>query len=184
MADFVTEILSLGEKVTEIEQAIAKLIKSVDAGITELAKVITISPDGKVHLKVHPEWKTKVISVPIAIRQLQESVEDVVKDVKDRFNKFKELIDLFKAQVAALESGASGYAGRPIGGLGKAGLDILIASLVVSLVGDLAKTFDQVADFSDLFTKIIHKIDTLEDVFLSQASKRTKSTETYYKRNA
>lgn len=171
MADLVTEILSLPEKITEIELAITHLITSVEKGVADVKG-----------FKFDPQWKTRVIWVPSAIDQTKEFIIEVVDDVKARYQKFKDLTDLFKAQVKALESGASGYAGRPISGLGKAGLDILIASLVISLFGDLARTFERVSDFADLFDKIIAKLERLDPVFMPQSSTREKKTITYFKR--
>lgn len=134
------------------------------------------------HFDFDPQWKTKVISVPravhgaeslwLGIRQdLIGKMQEIVTDAEELINEIKTL----PSQFAAGSEGASGAAVA----IGKAEL---IVNLIHAFNTTLADLITKVFDLGPTITRIKHRIETLDDLFLPQTSEKTPAADHVYRK--
>jgi hypothetical protein len=139
--------------------------------------------------KIDIHWKSRVINVPAAINHFRDLIDELTVGLKAKiFDIGKPFADFVHTQKLLAE----GAGGDVLAGGPGAPSKIVTAfnelqDFVTGLngaIGDFDKALVAASDLTLLFDRVLKDIETLEDVFLSQKSKRTKTTATYFKRSA
>jgi len=170
-ADNLTE-----EKIGDIAKKIGRIASEIDVEVKKIKQ-----------FKIDVHWKSRVINVPKAVEQIKSLITDLTTGLKD---KIKGIEQPFKDFATALHASATEV--DPLGAGGQSPSKLVTAFGKVQefvtnldiLVRDVDRALDDVIQLQSLFERVLKDIQTLDDLFLSQKSKRTKVTETYFKRNA
>ena len=166
------------EKFGEILADFKTLAKNFDTEITRLKD-----------FKVDIHWKSRVILVPKAIDNFRTLIHDLTSGLRDKFIEIARPFNTFThtLHLLSLAAGSDPLAGGP-GGPSKVvtafgELQDFISGLD-SMIGEFGTAIKDASDFVTLFDRVLQDIQHLDDLFLSQKSPRTKTTATYFKRNA
>ena len=163
------------DKLTEIRDNFITLLKNLESEITRVQK-----------FKVNIHWKSRVINVPIAIEKFKELIHDLTSGLRDKLIEIARPFQTFAHDIKLIAETA--IAPDPLGGPSKIAtafseLETFVTQLNI-LVGQISTAVKDAEEFTALFDRVLQDVQHLDDLFLSQKSKRTKTTETYYKRNA
>ena len=157
--------------------------------IAEIAKkVARISTEIKVEIgkvrafKVDIHWKNRVIHVPTAIESIKELLQELTDGVREKIQGIEQPFKDFASAVHASESEFVDPA-LPKITTSISKVQEFVTNLNI-LVGDISTALDEVIQLQSLFERVLKDIETLDDIFLPQKSKRTKTTLTYFKRNS
>jgi hypothetical protein len=110
-----------------------------------------------------PKWKNRVINVPIAVAQLQDFVDLITQDWRERLRILTAPVHEFVLIFHAEEFGE-----RP-SGLVRAAVKV---DEIATLVKQLADATDQVVSFVDVFRQLREQIEGLDGAFLQQGNSR------------
>jgi len=166
------------EKFTEILNDFKAFAKNLDTEITRVRA-----------FKIDIHWKSRVINVPTAIEKFKDLIHDLTTGLRD---KVIEIARPFQTFTHTLHLLSLAVGSDPIGG-GPGGTSKIVTAFgelqeFISGLDRMVLEFDQAikdaSDFVELFDRVLQDIQHLEDLFLSQKSKRTKQTLTYFKRSA
>ena len=155
--------------------AIAKDIKRLGTSLQTEAKRVK-------DFKIDIHWKTRVINVRIAIVNFKDLIEQLTTGLKEKVTTIERPFADF-AEVVKLQSAPPADPGVSRISTSFTELENYIAALN-TLVGEVASALQSSLSLTELFDRIINDIEHLDDLFLSQKSKRTKATVTYFKRSA
>ena len=157
-------------------------ISAIAADIRRLGASIKVETDRVKAFKIDVRWRSRVINVPIAVDNFKQLLSELTTGLREKlqtierpFLDFKETVKLLAAPPS--DPGVSKLASS------FSEVENFIAALNV-LVGDLATAIQDSLSLTALFDRVLQDIQHLDDLFLSQKSTRTKTTATYYKRNA
>jgi hypothetical protein len=127
--------------------------------------------------KFDPKWKSRVINVPIAIKQIQMLVSHVAETFKGKLETLKapihDLALIFKAEAAPASDQEKPSA------IARAGVKV---DEIATMIDQLAKAMDVVADFAHFAEDITKELKTLDHLFLQQKNKQKKVTLTIRQR--
>jgi len=155
--------------------AIAKDIKRLGASLQTEAKRVK-------DFKIDIHWKSRVINVPIAVKNFQDLINDLSVGLKEKVQTIEQPFKDFVHDAKLLaEVPVDPQVSRIATGLSE--VEHFVSSLN-KLVGEVASALQASLSLTSLFDRVIQDIEHLDDLFLSQKSKRTKSTVTYFKRSA
>lgn len=129
------------------------------------------------HFQFDPHWKSRVINVPIAVKQMQDLISMVTDIFKGKLEKvlapIHDLSLVFKTEAAP----------DPLGDKPAA------ISKAAIKVDEIAAMIKQTADAMDVISEVAHDFETitaflqnLDQVFLSQKARQVKRTLTVRKR--
>jgi hypothetical protein len=159
IGNFFTGYASVAQNASQIEDA-----------INELKANLKVQADRLLHFKFEPHWKTRVINVPIAIKQIQDLFHLFTDDFQERFEKIRIPIASFEALIESIKSPAPG------GGPGEAQDGFQKATLIIQgtvlFTQQLADAFNEINEFEDLFRQLIDQIEGLDALFLQQGNAR------------
>jgi hypothetical protein len=160
----------------------AEKISSIAKNLKRLGASLQVEAKRVKDFKIDVHWKSRVINVPKAIDNFKQLLQDLTTGLKDKIQTIEAPfitfahdlkliaetppdpnISKFTASVSELQDFVTQ-------------LNILVGQVDAALVSSLSLTA--------LFDRVIQDIEHLEDLFLPQTSKRTKTAVTYYKRNA
>ena len=166
---------SLFQAELQIQDNLIRVRDNFERGKKEIQEGI----DKIKHFKFEPNWKTRVIWVPDVIDTARMIYEKVFSDFRERLSTIAapihDLALIFRAEASEAGSGQ-----EAVSGLSKTAVKI---DEVATMIKQLADATDEVMVFIDFFDETISDIQNLDKVFLPQNSKRTKTTETYFKRS-
>jgi len=163
------------EKITAIAQHVKTLAKNLDTEITRVRE-----------FKIDIHWKSRVINVPKAILNFKDILHELTTGLRDKVIEIaRPFVDF--GRTIKLES----FTEDPLGGPASVSklatafskVEDFITNLNI-LVGDIDTAIVAASDLTHLFDRVLKDIEHLDDLFLSQDSKRTKQTLTYFKRSA
>jgi hypothetical protein len=162
----------LGQILTGIDKAYLGFSDVVEATITGAANAENQLRDFE-HFDFNPKFKTRVISVPFAIG----GAEDLWDTIKFEFiNKLKEIRDDSETIVKAIQHIPPRSPGEPI--MQRAALMI---EFIHTFNSDLARIIKRITDLTQMIDDIKHRIETLDDIFLSQARNK-KTVDLHYRK--
>ena len=155
--------------------AIAKDVRRLGTELTVEAKRVK-------DFKIDIHWKSRVINVPIAIDNFKDLINDLTDGLKEKVHTIAVPFEDFRT---VLKLGAAPPPDAGVSKLASSFTEVenFVAALN-TLVGEVANALQASLSLTALFDRVIQDIQHLEDLFLSQKSKRTKVTETYFKRSA
>lgn len=156
-------------------QSIAADIRRLGASIQSEAKRVQ-------DFKIDIHWKSRVINVPIAIDHIKDLIHDLSIGLKEKIQTIeKPFIDfVHDTKLISMEEVDPNISKLS---RGFSELETFVSNLN-NLVGNVANALQSALSLTALFDRVINDIEHLEDIFLSQKSKREKVSLTYYKRNA
>lgn len=146
-------------------QGIIDDVKAIKSNVElEISKLKSFQFDAK--------FKTRVITVPVAIDQLRDLTELIVHDTTD---KLSSVVDPLRELVLVWKQ-SSGDVGDPNNpnGLAKAATFLREVETTLKLV---RQALDSVKDVSALFVTITDRIKNFDDLFLQQGNSRMRLTE-------
>lgn len=154
--------------------------------VGRIATEITVEVKKVKAFKIDIHWRTRVINIPIAVQKIKDLIDNLTKGL---IAKLKIIEQPFKDFVSSLHAAKQEV--DPLGGPQSVSkivttfskLQDFITNLDI-LAGSVDSALDEVIQLQQLFEQVLDDIQHLEDVFLSQKSRRTKKTVTYFKRNA
>ena len=116
------------------------------------------------HFDFNPKFATSVISIPKAI----EGVNDLWDTIRNR------LLEKFTTIVAETEGVIQGLRHLPARAPGEPIIQhtALVLSIIHAYNEELAKLITDILDFTQTIDDIKHRIETLDDLFLSQKNPR------------
>ena len=156
-------------------ESIAKDVKRLGASLQTEAKRVQ-------NFKIDVHWKSRVINVPIAVNNFKNLINDLSIGLKNKVQVIEQpFIDFVHDAKLLAETPIDPQVSRIAVGLSE--VEHFVASLN-KLVGEVAAALQSSLSLTALFDRVIQDIQHLDDLFLSQKSKRTKQTLTYYKRSA
>jgi methyl-accepting chemotaxis protein len=163
------------DKITQIRDEFLTLAKNLDKEITRVRD-----------FKIDIHWNSRVINVTRAVQNFKDLIHDLTSGLRDKIIEIARPFQTFAHDIKLI--GETAGAADPLGGPSKIAtafseVETFVTQLNI-LVGEIATAVQAVNDFTELFDRVILDIEHLEDLFLSQKSKRKKVTETYFKRNA
>ena len=126
------------------------------------------------------QLKHRVISFPKAREAALNLYDDIINVFTERLGMLRQELAAFAKQFEAQPTPAVG-AEADAGAVTNVTLKI---NDVLNKLNSIAKLINDILDFTEQLADIKKRIQTLDGIFLPQSSKRTKATETYYKRNA
>jgi hypothetical protein len=160
----------------------AEKVDSIAKNVTRLAASLKVETKRVKNFKIDVHWKSRVINVPIAIAKFQTLVEDLTSGLEQKVKDIgKPFADFAHDAKLLAETPPDPQVSRIATGFNE--LETFIASLN-KLVGDVDSALSSSLSLTSLFDRVLQDLQHLEDLFLSQKSKRTKTTATYFKRNA
>ena len=156
-------------------EAIAKDVKRLGASLQTEAHRVK-------EFKIDVHWKSRVINVPIAVDNFKNLINDLSVGLKDKIKVIEQpFIDFVHDAKLLAETPVDPQVSRIAVGLSE--VEHFVASLN-KLVGEVAAALQSSLSLTSLFDRVIQDIQHLDDLFLPQKSKRTKTTLTYFKRSA
>jgi len=156
-------------------EAIANDVRRLGASLQAEAKRVE-------NFKIDIHWKSRVINVPIAVTNFKNLISDLSVGLKEKVHVIEQpFIDFVHDAKLLSEVPVDPQVSRIAAGLSE--VEHFVSSLN-KLVGEVAAALQASLSLTSLFDRVIQDIQHLEDLFLSQKSKRKKTTATYYKRGA
>jgi hypothetical protein len=159
---FITRFFAVADR---IELRVKRFAENVDALIANIEEEV----DHFRKFKFNPQWKNRVINVPIAIEQIKDFILVVPEEIKD---KGKEINDDLKALFGLFEHGPPGSGGPPdaaVGGLGKC---ISWISLIDQIFTVLEDGVIKMRVVVDDIRQLREQIEGLDAFFLQQGNTR------------
>lgn len=127
--------------------------------------------------KFEPKWKSRVINVPIAIKQIKKLIEKTADEFKNKFEVLKapihELTLIFK-----VEAQPSADADKPAA-LTRAAVKV---DELATMISQLATAMEQIESWAEFFEGLTKDIEELDKLFLPQGKPKKTVTVTYKKR--
>lgn len=148
----------------KVSENIQRIVTKFDESKASIEHEVALIRD----FKFNPSWKTKVINVPAAVKNIQGLIEFVTTDFKDRMNKFREPIHQLSLIFKVEGSGDVGQAGVP-SGLSRAAVKV---DEIATMIAQLADAMDEIADWAAFFESLTERIQGLDDIFLQQNNPR------------
>lgn len=130
--------------------------------------------------RIDPRWKTRVISVPRAVENLQELRGAVLDGLHDKLQVIYAPVHEF-ALIFKTETLEQGDPQQAVSALSKAEVKL---GHVVTLIHQVREALHQIEDFVALFTQLRENVEGLDALFLPQGSSKTVVDIKYRKRNA
>ena len=156
-------------------EAISKDVRRLGASLEAEAQRVK-------NFKIDVHWNSRVVNVPIAVNNFKELIHDLSIGLKEKVQIIEEPFISFVHDAKLIaEVPVDPQVSRIAVGLSE--VEHFVASLN-KLVGGIAAALQASLSLTSLFDRVIQDIQHLEDLFLSQKSKRTKTSLTYYKRSA
>lgn len=157
-------------------------IEAIAKDVRRLGASLKSESDRVKNFKIDIHWKSRVINVPIAIDNFKKLIEDLSVGLKDKIQTIEQpFIDFVHDAKLIAETPPDPQISKIA--IGFSELEHFVSSLN-KLVGEIASALQASLSLTELFDRVINDIQHLDDLFLTQKSKRTKTTETYFKRNA
>lgn len=129
--------------------------RSIEAGIEKLK-----------NFSFDPKWKNRVINVPIAVKQMQQFLDDSFSDFKGRLEKLRDPFHQLKLIFSA-DSAESGDPNQAVSGFTKTAVKV---DEIATLVQQVKTAMDQIKDFADFFDKTVDQLQKLDALFLQQGN--------------
>ena len=160
----------------------ADKISSIAQNIKRLGASLQVEAKRVQNFKVDVHWKSRVINVPEAIDKFKELIKDLTSGLKDKVLTIEKPFLTFAHDLKLIAETP------PDPNISKIASSVSEVQLFVTqlniLVGQIDDALVDALSLTALFDRVLQDIEHLEDLFLSQKSKRTKQTLTYYKRSA
>jgi len=163
----------VGDVIAALDRAFTGFSEVVDA-FTEGAEQAQQQLKDLEKFDFDPKFKIRVISIPRAIEGFQD-LWDTIRD--ELLGKFKSVVDESEQIIETLKNLPARAPGEPI---------LQHASLVLQFIhafnDKLAKLIRDILDFTETIDNIKKRIETLDDLFLPQDSKKIVEEVSYPKR--
>jgi hypothetical protein len=165
----------VGQILASLDSAYTGFGEVVDA-VTEASANARGQLEAFVKIDFNPKFKTRVISIPSAIEGVQELWDEIRSGLLDKFIQLAaEFSDLLKS-IKTIPPRAPG---EPI-----LQRTALILQFIHATNTEIASIVRQLLDLATIINDIKNRIETLDDLFLANNSKRTTVDVAYSKRNA
>lgn len=157
-------------------------LEGIATKLETLGRNLKIQANKLGRFQIDIRWKTRVISVPNAVKNIKDLITQLSTGFKEKVDALRQPFITFKGGLAAFQE-LSKAPDPGLSGFNKAIQEIEnFIQLLNGLVGDVSNAIDAAADLRELFDRILNDIQHLDDVFLPSSSARKKTTQTYYKR--
>lgn len=166
--------------------ALGQIIVALDKAYTGFSELFDAAYDGAERgrqtiqgfttFQFDPKFKTRVISVPRGIDGMKDLWLTIRHDLLDKFSEIKTSVEQTLSAIHNLPPRAPG---EPI-----LQHTALVLSYIHALNSDLARMIRGVMDLLGIVNDIKRRIETLDDLFLTQSSSKTSGDYVYRKRNA
>jgi len=158
----------------------AEKIESIAKDLKRLGASLQVEAKRVKNFKIDVHWKSRVINVPIAIDHIKDLVHDLTTGLKEKVQTIEQPFITFAHDLKLIgEEVPDPNITRFTHAIDQ--VQTFITQLNI-LVGEVADALQSSLSLTSLFDRVIDDIEHLEDIFLSQKSKREKTTLTYYKR--
>ena len=154
---------SLFQAEVNIVENIGHIVDNWEQGKQDITEGIQKVKD----FKFDPKWKTRVINVPAAIKQVRALYDSLFSDFKDRIQKIVEPVHSLKLIFKA-ESYGSGAADAP-SRLVKSAAKL---DEIATMIKEIADASDEALSFVDAFDDAITSLEELDAIFLQQGKSR------------
>src|SRR5258707_94486 len=158
----------------------AEKIASIAKDIKRLGTSLQVEVKRVQSFKIDVHWKSRVINVPIAVAHVKDLIEELTTGLRAKITTIEQPFLSFAHDLKLIaETPPDPNISRIVASVNE--VQVFVTQLNI-LVGQVADALQASLSLTSLFDRVIQDIEHLEDIFLSQKSKRSKVTETYYKR--
>jgi len=160
----------------------AEKISSIAQNVKRLGASLQVEAKRVQNFKIDIHWNSRVINVPKAIDHIKDLIQELSTGLKEKVQTIEAPFITFAHDLKLIaETPPDPNISRIASSVSE--VQLFVTQLNI-LVGQIDNALQDSLSLTALFDRVIQDIQHLEDLFLSQKSKRTKTTETYYKRNA
>jgi hypothetical protein len=160
----------------------ADRVESIAQDLKRLGASLGVEAKRVQNFKIDVHWKSRVINVPKAIENFKQLIHDLTTGLKEKVQTIEQPFITFSHDLKLLAEAPPDLNVSALSrGIGE--VQEFVTQLNI-LVGQVAAAIQSSLSLTELFDRVLQDLQHLEDLFLTQKSKRTTVTETYRKRNA
>lgn len=170
--DAITEFFNaVGRGFASLFQAEVHIVDNLNSIVTdfEIAKAnIEVLVEKIEQFQLLPNWDSRVINVPAALKGLQELQKLVIHGFRDKFKELLQPIHDLKLIFKAEEIEANTPQGQ-VSGVARTAAKV---DEIATMIQQIATAMHTVQDFSQMANDVIDKLNGLDVLFLSQGTPR------------